>query len=185
MSVNCYLDSGARRIAARHPDDVSASPSAPIARHRQRGHRVREHGSQPKLMQRAGCAFLGSSARHSMKVSCYAQADQLDGLKSSGASSLAERIFDESYKIGELLGIGSFGKVYRATHRSGAGLDYAVKIVSKHREGFLDERVARRIHEEVWQLPCPRVASRCSAKILSTPAGRLSSILKILLCSAG
>ena len=57
--------------------------------------------------------------------------------------------------MGELLGVGSFGKVYRATHRSETAPDYAVKIVSKHREGFLDERVARRIHEEVRKLYLP------------------------------
>ena len=160
MSANCFLESGARRSAAQHSDGLCASLSAPLPRHRKPARIVKEQGSQPQLMQRAGCTFLGSSARQTMKISCYAHADQLDGLRSSKSPSLAERIFDESYKIGELLGIGSFGKVYRATHRSGAGVDYAVKIVSKHREGFPDERVARRIHEEVWQLPCPRVASQ-------------------------
>ena len=98
---------------------------------------------------------LGSSRRRSQEVCCYAGAEQLDGLRSHGSSSLAERIFEENYRVGELLGVGSFGKVYRATHRSEATPDYAVKIVSKHREGFLDERVARRIHEEVRKMYLP------------------------------
>ena len=60
--------------------------------------------------------------------------------------------FGEDYSMGELLGMGSFGKVYRAISRTDPGTGYAVKIVPKHREGVLDERIARRIHEEVcWQ----------------------------------
>ena len=173
MSANAFLEAGARRSAAQHPDGPCASMSAPMLLHRGPLRRLKEQCSQPKLTQRAGCAFLGSSTRQNMEICCYARADQLDGLRPSGSPSLAERIFDESYKIGELLGIGSFGKVYRATHRSGAGLDYAVKIVSKHREGFLDERVARRIHEEVWQLPCPRVASRFGQDCLALLAESL------------
>ena len=110
--------------------------------------RIRQQSGQPIFSRSA----FGSSTRRSRKSDATPAAEQLDGLRSSEVSSLAERIFEENYKIGELLGIGSFGKVYRATHRSGSGPDYAVKIVSKHREGFQDERVARRIHEEVRQL---------------------------------
>ena len=145
MSANSFLDSGARRTAAQRPDGPSASLAAQRPRHRRLALRLKEQSSQPKLTQSAGHA----STRQTGNVCCYARPDQLDGLRSSEAPSLAERNFEETYKIGELLGIGSFGKVYRATHRSGAGINYAVKIVSKHREGCLDERVARRIHEEV------------------------------------
>lgn len=40
-------------------------------------------------------------------------------------------------------------QVYRAVSKAQPGQDFAVKIVPKHREGVLDERIARRIHEEV------------------------------------
>ena len=184
MSANCLLEAGGRRSAAQLPDGPCATMSGPLLRRKRPVRIVKEQSSQPKLTQRAGCTFLGSSARQNMNICCYARADQLDGMRSSGVPSLAERIFDESYKIGELLGIGSFGKVYRATHRSSVGLDYAVKIVSKHREGFLDERVARRIHEEVWQLPCPRVASRCQARAWLRWEKAWSTMLITIVCCA-
>ena len=116
--------------------------------HRRVLRRIRQQSGQPIFSRSA----FASSTRQKQEVRCYARSEQLDGLRPSDAPSLAERIFEENYKIGELLGIGSFGKVYRATHRAGSSPDYAVKIVSKHREGSQDERVARRIHEEVRQL---------------------------------
>jgi serine/threonine protein kinase len=148
MTSYRFLEEGARCGTARQPDGHRPSLAAPLPSHRRVLRRIRQQSGQPIFSRSA----FASSTRQKQEVRCYARPEQLDGLRSSDVSSLAERIFEESYKIGELLGIGSFGKVYRATHRAGSGPDYAVKIVSKHREGSQDERVARRIHEEVRQL---------------------------------
>ena len=56
--------------------------------------------------------------------------------------------FADAFSTHELLGVGSFGRVVRAVDRV-TGAEYAAKIVQKHREGVLDERIAKRIHEEV------------------------------------
>ena len=147
MTSHRFLEPGARCGAAHQPDGHRPSLAGPLPSQR-RVRRIRQQSGQPIFLRSA----VVSSTRQKQEVRCYARSEQLDGLLSSDAPSLAERIFEENYKIGELLGIGSFGKVYRATHRAGSSPDYAVKIVSKHREGSQDERVARRIHEEVRQL---------------------------------
>jgi serine/threonine protein kinase len=81
-------------------------------------------------------------------VLAFAQAEMLED-RGSDRHSAGTGKFAEAYQLGELLGIGSFGKVYRAISKAQPGQDFAVKIVSKHREGVLDERIARRIHDEV------------------------------------
>ena len=155
MSANCFLECGSHHGAARRSEGARHSSTAPLARQWRVLRRAKQQSGQLIFAPSTDGLSLGSSRRRSQEVCCYAGAEQLDGLRSHGSSSLAERIFEENYRVGELLGVGSFGKVYRATHRSGTGPDYAVKIVSKHREGFLDERVARRIHEEVRKLYLP------------------------------
>jgi serine/threonine protein kinase len=84
-------------------------------------------------------------------VQCFAQADKLEE-RGADEQLFARGSFADSFTLGDLLGVGSFGKVYRAVSRAHPGQDYAVKIVSKHREGVLDERIARRIREEVHSL---------------------------------
>ena len=155
MSAKCFLESGSHHGAARRSEDTRHSLAAPWARQSRVLRRAKQQSSQLIFAPSTHGLSLGSSRRRSQEVCCYAGAEQLDSLRSHGSSSLAERIFEENYRVGELLGVGSFGKVYRATHRSETAPDYAVKIVSKHREGFLDERVARRIHEEVRKLYLP------------------------------
>ena len=79
-------------------------------------------------------------------VQCFASPGSL---QERAASNERTGSFGEAYQLGELLGQGSFGSVYRAVSRTDPGTGYAVKMVPKHREGVLDERIARRIHEEV------------------------------------
>ncbi len=85
-------------------------------------------------------------------VQCFARADKLEE-RGADEQLFARGSFAESFTLGELLGVGSFGKVYQAVSRAQPGQDYAVKIVQKHREGVLDERIARRIREEVGSSP--------------------------------
>ncbi|BDA46230.1 Calcium-dependent protein kinase [Coccomyxa sp. Obi] len=85
------------------------------------------------------------------QVQCFAQADKLEE-RGADDQLLPRDSFADSFTLGELLGIGSFGKVYRAVSKAQPGQDFAVKIVPKHREGVLDERIARRIHEEIETL---------------------------------
>ena len=155
MSANCFLECGFYHGAACRSEGARHSLTVPLARQSRVLRQARQQSSQLIFAPSTDGVSLGSSRRRSQEVCCYAGAEQLDGLRSHGSSSLAERSFEENYRVGELLGVGSFGKVYTATHRSWKGPDYAVKIVSKHREGFLDERVARRIHEEVRKLHLP------------------------------
>jgi len=185
MSAHCFLESGARCSAAQQADGSCSSAAAFLPRQRRLLRRIQKQSSVTIFTHSAGCTFPGSSTRQNQEVCCYARAEQLDGLLPLDVPSLAGRNFEESYQIGELLGIGSFGKVYRATHRSGSGPDYAVKIVSKHREGFLDERVARRIHEEVRQLRRPRVAAHCHAGSSAVRADFGVTVLIKVICCAG
>lgn len=81
-------------------------------------------------------------------MQCFARADKLEE-RGADEQLFSRGSFADSFVLGELLGIGSFGKVYRAVSRAHPEEAYAVKIVQKHREGVLDERIARRIREEV------------------------------------
>ena len=95
-----------------------------------------------QISRHSPCCRRGASQQ---SVRCFAAPGSLQ----ERASDERTGSFGEAYSVGELLGMGSFGKVYRAISRTDPGTGYAVKIVPKHREGVLDERIARRIHEEV------------------------------------
>lgn len=143
------MDSGSLRVTF----SSSRRPDAAANQHifRLQGPRVTQPWShrlrRRSQISRSAFCLSGRAAQAGL-VRCFAQAEMLED-RGEDMHSAASGSFSASYKLGELLGIGSFGKVYRAVSRAQPGQDFAVKVVSKHREGVLDERIARRIREEV------------------------------------
>jgi serine/threonine protein kinase len=80
-----------------------------------------------------------SSAR---RPQCFSATESVERESRAAAS------FSDAYLVHELLGVGSFGRVYRATDRQ-TGAEVAAKMVPLKRAGIDPERIQKRIAEEV------------------------------------